>query len=205
MGAGYRMQTMSAKKMERFLEDFANLRPGGDAEADAERFLRLYGSVFPESFPQQFEDNEREQDRLLRIASLSDPRTDAEIHEATHMALWGLASQLRRVWDESDLEAKEWYVDELRRWFYLRTEPSRSRQVPSPPPSRSTFQEILRHLKNNADRARHCMRPGCLTPYYFSLDRRATRYCSGPCTDWAKKDAKLRYDRKHRKGTRGHK
>lgn len=207
----------SAKKMERFLEDFANLHPGDDGESrgplhtspptphsDTELFLRRYQSFFPPSFPREFEDCQREQDGLLRGADFMQgvvnpvERSDSEIREATHMALWGLASQLRKIWDEADIEAKEWYVDELRRWFYIRTEPARSRQIPAPPPSKYAFQEALKHLKNNADRARHCMRPGCSKPYYFSEDRRVTRYCGPGCVQWAKDDAKLRWDRKHR-------
>ncbi len=203
-GADYPMQEMSAKKIERFLEDFANLKPGD--KGDTERFLNIYRSFFPSSFPSDFEKLERKRDQLLadEMAIIQpdvvnpEGRTEDEIRDGLHMAIWGLAHQLRNIWDEPGLEDKDWHAHELRRWFYLRTEPERSRRIPAPPPSSTVFQKVLNHFKDNADRARRCQRPGCVKPYYFSPERRATKYCSAPCAEWAKQDAKLRYDRKQR-------
>lgn len=194
---------MNTKKIEQFLEDFANLKPQDTAAA--ERFLRVYGgAMFPPSFPAEVESREHELDLVLE-SQLKDAmpdivntqeRTPAEIREVIHMYIWGLASQLRKIWDEPNLDDKSWYIDELRRWFYQRTEPSRSALVPAPPPSRSGFQLALLYLKNNADRAQHCKNPECVEqPYYFT-EHRNSRYCSLKCADWAKKEARRRYERK---------
>ena len=123
-------------------------------------------------------------------------RSDSQIREVTHMAVWGLAHQLRRIWTETNLDSKDWYIYELRRCFYQRAEPERSRQIPAPPPSPSEFQTALLYLKDNADRTRVCKNPKCEEmPYYFA-DHRNAIYCSKECADWAKREARIRWDRK---------
>ena len=199
---------LSGKKIERFLEWFANLKPGDDAGAD--RVLQVYRSHFPASFPAEVEEREREQDRLLEedpttadFCNREEGRTDSEIREAVHDRLWGLAIQLRRAWDEPNLGNKLWYTHELRRGFYLSTEPSRRGEIPLPPPSPTGFQQDMDYFLRNADRARHCMNPSCKFPYYFTAGRRHQRYCSSKCAGPAKREARLRWARKQRAKGKG--
>lgn len=220
-------ERLSARKIEGFLADFANLMPP-DAGIDAvllrikaaacgiqaqdrdasirahaaitktDHFLKAYAGMFPPAFPAEFEEIQRAADDLVDGDVVNaGGRTGAEIRDATRMAVWGLARQLQRIWTEPNLDDKNWYIDELRRWFYQRTEPKRSQQIPAPPPSPSEFQTTLLYLKNNADRARRCENPQCPRPYHFT-DHRNSRYCSEGCSDWAKREARRRWDRKER-------
>ena len=193
---------MKGKRAEQFLEDLANLQPQPNVEQcvkDTDYFLKTYAAVFPSTFPSEFEEIQRAHD-ANDVADVVNTRgrSDDEIRDATRMALWGLAHQLRKIWIEPNPDHKDWYIDELRRWFYFRTEPKRSRQIPAPPPSPSEFQTALLYLKNNADRARRCENPQCRRPYHFT-EHRNSRYCSEKCSDWAKREARRRWERKGKK------
>jgi hypothetical protein len=161
-----------------------------------ERWLAKYKSAFLRSFFEQVEREERRQDAELQkmMPDIVNPegRTAEEIREnVICMALWGLVAQLRNAWDKPNPHDREWYLDELRRWVYLRTEPQRSRKVPAPPPSDTGFQQALRYLRNHAERAKHCGNPECpRRPYFFVRDDIREKYCSTACKEWGKRESK---------------
>lgn len=163
------------------------------------RWLKFYRSALPANF---FEDIER-----LEIAEVDKFRTEFDVIHSdvtpedvmgnAFMRLWDLGYKLRRAWDEPNLEAKEWYVDEARRWIYVLTEPSQSNQVPLPPPTPTGIQESLRYFRNNAELAKHCANPNCANPYFFAHDPR-DKYCDDECKEWAKLRSKRLSARKKR-------
>jgi len=191
---------MTPKKIERLLEDFANTKD----DAGMERWLRMYGPALPPSFFQEVMELEHHQDQLLAHSPIMagvvnrEGRTDSEIRQAAFMRLHGLAQQLRGAWDEQNSESKEWYIDELRRWVYVRTEPERSGQIPAPPPTDTGFQQALRYFRQKLDLAKHCKNPACRAPYFFAEDPRQ-RYCDDPhCARWGILRSKKLWARKTR-------
>lgn len=205
----YKME-MSTKKVRLLLQDFANLKAADSPNMD--RWLVSYRQFLPPAFFSEAAQMEHDRDEAIKaetpldVINRAEGRTDDEIHEATLMRLWDLAYKLRRAWDEPNVEDKEWYVDELRRWLYLLTEPSRSRKTPLPPPSPTGFQQALRYFRNNSDMAKHCANPDCRAPYFFADDPRE-RYCDNPkCKRWAilrSKKLSARKRRAHEKKRRG--
>jgi hypothetical protein len=194
---------MASRNAEKMLEDFANLKVGD--KAAIEQWLQKYRTAFLNSFFEQVEREERQQDRLLAedplMADVVNPggRSAEEIREdAIYMRLWGCVNQLRNAWDHQNPHDQEWYVDELRRWIYVRTEPVRSKRVPAPPPSDTGFQQALRYLRNNAEKAKHCGNPECRKPYFFVSKDVRERYCSEACKRWGKLESKKLSARKRR-------
>ncbi|HTR22717.1 MAG TPA: hypothetical protein VMI10_01945 [Terriglobales bacterium] len=174
-----------------------NLKP--NETTDAEHFLRVHSKILPPSFPAEVEARERETDKILALSSMEavnaeDPRMPDEVRQSVHMILWGLAHQLRTLWDQRDSYQRDWYIHEFRRSYYLRTEPSRSGEMPLRPPAESGLHEILAYFNRNVDRAKRCENPECAAPYFFTGNRN-TRYCGMKCATWAKREAKRRWDR----------
>jgi hypothetical protein len=200
---------MTPEKMERLLEDFANVKPGDDVAM--ERWCRIYGSALPASFFQDIQDMERREDEILEhypmMANVVNRggRTDSEIRQAALSGLHGLAHQLRHAWD-ANLEDREWYTYELRRWISTRTEPARSHQVPMPPPTDTGLQQALKYFQQRLDFAKYCGHPRCKARYFFAEDSRS-KYCDDPkCARWGVLHSKKMWARKTRsakkKGTR---
>lgn len=193
----------TAKQSEQILEALANARE----QSSARRWANLYGGrVFPAGFPERAEESEREDQQSFADEMpgvLHGDLTDVEIQEAAvYMPLLGLAVQLRRAWDDSDPDRKEWWTHELRRAFYLRTYNLENKWWLEPP-AFTAFDELLKYFLHNVARARHCQNPACESPYYFSNSRRPQRYCSPKCTGPAKLEAKRRWATKaRRKGAR---
>jgi hypothetical protein len=192
-------------KIERMLEDLANIKPADDSAM--ERWLRNYGQALPAAFYQDVEELERAQDERLHAelagsGVIISGRTNDEIRQSARMRMWDLGYKLRRAWDEPTQENKEWYIHELRRWAYVLTEPKRSSENPLPPPSPTGFQQALRHFQNLADMAKHCGCSECRAPYFFADDPR-DKFCDDPrCSAWAVKRSKKISARKRRERER---
>lgn len=174
--------TISAKKAEKLLTDWANL-PGSWPLADTDK----------ESLTKFVDAQKR-----VKIHHASFPR-DPVGH------LW-LRDMLRRVWTCSEPREREWVLFRFRDAYSAmvrrepltaetRTEEDLAADTSGPryaPPPITPVEAAAFYLHKNLKRALYCPNPACLTPYFF-LKRKGQRHCSTPCADVARRESKRRW------------
>jgi hypothetical protein len=183
------------KEAERFLVELANLHDGGVNRLKAQFTDMLprppvagvaivRGTTDPSGITQS---------ELVRVLTLD------EIHRDFFLSL---RNRLQLVWRESDPRRKRYGIFLI--WYWaLSPMDIRVSEMPdrlSLPPL-SPLEIALDYLLTNSDRARFCLNPECVVPYFFAK-RRSQKYCSDECAKPAKREAKLRWWNKEGKKLR---
>jgi ribosomal protein S27AE len=180
--------TMSASRKERsasrFLVDLANLRllEIVRAEAGAKQnreetiaavriLLRKHRGFWPLIFP------ERSALKSLITAGykeqkaagfLIDELTEQEKKEASFAHVFHLAYELRQIWDEPDLQKREWGCIKLREKTYVRAMEGQEGQAPPNQP----FDQAIKYLQYEVgSRAKRCQNPECGKPYFIARNK----------------------------------
>jgi hypothetical protein len=128
-----------------------------------------------------------------------------------------LQGQLRMAWDSPDQRSRDWYLTQLRTYFYqyharaefaARPVPQipgimRYRLAPAyqllPPPPLTEFEASLFYLQTEVkDLVKHCGGgPDCPAPYFIAT-KRWQKYCSEACSGPALREQKAEWWRNHR-------
>lgn len=103
---------------------------------------------------------------------------------------------------ERDEEERDEHFEEviIEGWLRRAKNPYQVEWHPKPrlkPNTHSLEAMLALALIRNADSLGYCGRPGCKHPYFFKV-RKDQRYCPGPCSAWAKREAKFKWHREHR-------
>jgi hypothetical protein len=200
--AANQVLAISPKRAETLLLDWANI-PGewpliqneeryGMTDKAVERLRSRYPEVFPNSY-------------VIGIVVLRD--------------------LLRKAWDARNDGDREWYTfvfrylaHQMARRLQETVSPDAERPRPLPfiipttldeaaqfaksltePPAKDPLDQVGSHFQNLSKRAKHCINPDCVAPYFLS-EKKGQKYCSDACCVPALRAAKLRWWDTNRKG-----
>jgi len=180
------LDVMPRKKAEAILMGLVNRGSAVELRASHERLVKHY--------PELFEDSENSFKSALLLAYL-----------------------LQKAWDATEERKRDWYLHDAESFYRAAT---RNRDVPTPPaptvplaeyfhrgvavrfpdpPAQVTpFEALLYHFRRNLKRAKHCLNPDCVAPYFF-VRKKGQRYCSDACSLPAQRAAKLRWWNENRR------
>jgi hypothetical protein len=199
-----------AREFEQFLCDLANIRSrtvGNKVDySEAKSFLKQYSKYFPDTFLQDSalrrlvdEDNAR----IDRAGIFSQELTESEMAEDSLGHVFDMAHEVRRIWIEPDLRAKDWMIFKLREKYRRSSLIASAPRVDDEPPALNRFEQAMVYLQTIAARTKHCLNPSCNFPYFIA-EKKSYKVCPDCRPDytpqdrwWATKGSELRKKRPH--------
>ena len=173
-----------------FILRLANMRLEWDMLHEADRFVECFPEFFPFSYPQRC--------LGLEIGDLFGVPADMkpENYELCALSyLYYFQGTLRSAWDCPDKDVRTWRLIAARKEaFYISGDPAISAETAgkvlrSGPPPKDFFQQALLYLQGRIRTARRCANSQCTLGTYFFADKPNQKYCSGVCSDTARRES----------------
>jgi len=188
-----------------FLEALVNIRyeqGGALAQKDAEAVLRAYEEFLPPRIvTPTLEMLTKRAAQEIEVESLHGAKgpelTKSDVRGELISHVWVLAGKLRPVWQEPTVRCRRWFIYEAQRCFHQALDRDNALECPSP----SKFADAMEYLYDHVDRLWHCINPNCYdcqgTPWFIGKNAKPRTYCSLRCMGPARKEAKLKWWRRH--------
>lgn len=181
------LATIPAVKLERFLQELANLKRENRPIA---RFQRRFADMLMDVPPARkwragVVPGIRAWGSPIRDRSGS--KDDRVIEELSAFvdSIWRAPSSLER---QRRVLLQHWFFLAWKPTFLLAPEVAQDLSPPGP------FEQAILHLLRSADRALICGNPECPAPLFFrSRTKRRQRYCSPECSEFGQRFAKRKW------------
>jgi hypothetical protein len=173
-----------------FILRLANMRLEWGLFDEAGRLVDCFPEFFPFSFPHRC--------LAMEIGDVyGDPSrmVPGEYEMSAFSYLFWFLGTLRSAWNCEDKDVRTWRLIAARKEaFYISGDPDISAETAtkvlgSGPPPKDFFQQALLYLQGRIRTARRCANSQCTLGTYFFADKPNQKYCSGVCSDAARRES----------------